>query len=414
MSEFLALSQPGAVGEDGAANAPPLVLLPAPGAVERLLALAHTQLGMEVALVSEFTQDRQVVRIMAGDSQAFGLQIGGSAPLFDTYCWNVVRGYLPRVIPDARADVRARDLEVTWEGDIGSYIGVPIRFSDGRIHGSLCCLSHSANPSLRERDADFMIMLAGLIAQELETECAARTRRLETIERIRGVLERGGLGVVFRPIFDLGSLSIVGYEALTRFEDGGSPEEWFAEAADIGLGPDLERAAIQVAIAHLIDLPERAFLWVNLSSSAMGSSTVSDMIGAVGPNRIIVALRPTDPDDEPRLQEAVRDLRASGFRVAIDPMGSSGSASLGGICRLQPDVLRLNAAAVRAIDADPSQRDVISFLMQFGAEMGAVLVAEGIETRRTLDVLRDLGVAYGQGYALAPPLTLADLAHERP
>jgi EAL domain-containing protein (putative c-di-GMP-specific phosphodiesterase class I) len=413
MSELLALPQPGAVGKDGAENAPPLVLLPAPDAIERLLALAHTQLGMEVALVSEFTQDHQVVRIVAGDPQAFGLQIGGSAPLFDTYCRSVVSGYLPRVIPDARADGRARDLEVTWEAGIGSYIGVPIRFSDGRIYGSLCCLSHSANPSLRERDADFMTMLAGLIGQEFETEWDARARRLETVNRVRGILERGGLGVVFRPIFDLCSLSIVAYEALTRFEDGGSPERWFAEAADIGLGSDLERAATQAAMAHLIDLPERSFLWMNLSSSAMGASTVRDMVSAVTANRLIVALPPTDPDDEPRLKEALRDLRASGLRVAIDCVGT-GAASLAGICRLQPDVLRLDATAVPSIESNPSLRDVISFLVRFGSEIGAVMVADGIETRRILGVLRDLGVAYGQGYALAPPLTLDDLAHERP
>lgn len=410
MSELLALPQPGAIGDDGAENAPPLILLPAPDAIERLLALAHTQLGMEVALVSEFTENQQVVRIVAGDPEAFGLQVGGSAPLFDTYCWSVVSGY-PRVIPDAIADVRARDLEVTWEAGVGSYIGVPIRFSDGRIHGSLCCLSHTANPSLRERDADFMTMLAGLIGHELETEWDARTRRLETVNRIRGVLERGGLGVVFRPIFDLRSLSIVGYEALTRFEDGGSPEQWFADAADIGLGPDLERAATQVAMAHLIDLPEGAFLWVNLSPSAVDSSTVREMIGAVARDRIIVALPPTDQEDEPRLKEALRDLRASGLRVAIDRVGS-GSASLAGIYRLQPDVLRLDAAAVRAIESNPSQRDVISFLVRFGSEIGAMLVAAGIETRPTLAVLRDLGMDYGQGYVLAPPLTLDDVAHE--
>jgi EAL domain-containing protein (putative c-di-GMP-specific phosphodiesterase class I) len=411
MSELLTLPQPGAVREDGAEDAPPLVLLPAPDTVERLLSLAHTQLGMEVALISEFTEDRQIIRIVSGDAEAFGLQIGASAQLFATYCWSMVNGHLPRVIPDARADVRARHLEVTWEASIGSYIGVPIRFSDGRIYGTLCCLSHSANQSLRERDADFMTILSGMIGHHLETDWIARTRRLKTVERIRGVLEEGGIGVVFRPIFDLRSLSIVGYEALTRFQSGGSPDRWFAEAAEIGLRQDLERAAIQVAMAHLLDLPERAFLWVNLSHSAIGSPTARAMIESVRADRIIVAVCPTDPDDEPGLMEAVRDLRAQGLRLAIDHAGS-GSAALANVFRLQPDVLRLHAGAPRATDADPAQREVVSFVARVGSEVGAVIVAEGIETRHTLEVLRDLGVAYGQGYALAPPLSLEDLARE--
>jgi EAL domain-containing protein (putative c-di-GMP-specific phosphodiesterase class I) len=412
MSELLALPQPGALGQDGAEDAPPLVLLAAPDAVERLLALAHAQLGMEVALISEFTEDRQVVRIVSGDAEAFDIQIGGSAQLFDTYCWSMVNGYLPPVIPDARADARARHLEVTWGASIGSYIGVPIRFSNGRIYGTLCCLSHSANPSLRERDADFMTILAGLIGHHLESDWLTRMRRLKTVERIRGVLEDGGIGVVFRPIFDLRSLSIAGYEAVTRFHSGGSPDRWLAEAAEIGLRQDLERAAIQVAMAHLLDLPERAFLWVNVSTSAIGSSTGRATIESVGADRIIVALSPTDPDDEPGLIEAVRGLRAQGVRLAIDHAGS-GSASMANVFRLQPDVLRLHAGAPRGIDADPAQREVVSFVARVGSEVGAVIVAEGIETRHTLEVLQDLGVAYGQGYALAPPLSIEDLARER-
>jgi GAF domain-containing protein len=145
MSETLILPPPSAMGESDT-DGPPLFLLPARDSVERLLALARMHLGMEVAIVSEFTGDEQVLRHLEGDPEAFGLQIGAGAPLSDTYCWRVANGHLPPVIPDARADVRVRDLEVTWEADIGSYIGAPIRFSDGRLYGSVCCLSHSASP----------------------------------------------------------------------------------------------------------------------------------------------------------------------------------------------------------------------------------------------------------------------------
>jgi EAL domain-containing protein (putative c-di-GMP-specific phosphodiesterase class I) len=57
---------------------------------------------------------------------------------------------------------------------------------------------------------------------------------------------------------------------------------------------------------------------------------------------------------------------------------------------------------------------VVSFLVRLGSEVGAVILAQGIETRETLNLLRDLGVAYGQGHALAPPLSFDDLVRERP
>ena len=412
MSEILTLPPPSAIRESDT-DGSPFVLLPARDSIERLLAPARTHLGMEVVIVSEFAGEEQILRHLEGDPEAFGLQTGAGSRLSDTYCWRVANGLLPPVIPDARADVRVRDLEVTWEADIGSYIGAPIRFSDGRVYGSVCCLSHSANPSLRERDADFMNMLAALIGLELEAAWAAHQMRLEMFGRIREVLERGGLGVVFRPIFDLDSLAIVGYEALPRFEEGGSPERWFADADEIGLGADLERAAIQVSLAHLGDLSRGAYHWVRLSPRAMGSSTIRDMLTEAPGDRTIVGLAPTGPGGDPGLVEAADDLRARGLRVAFDLVGAETTA-LSDIYRFQPDVLRLDASAVQGIDADPPQRDVVSFLVRLGSEVGAAIVAAGIETRESLNVLRDLGVAYGQGYALAPPLSLDDLAHEGP
>lgn len=414
MSEILTLPPPEAdTGESDSDGIPPLILGPARDAIERVLALARKQLGMEVALVSEFTEDEQVCRNLEGNAESFGLEVGAGAPVWDTYCWRVVQGQLPRVIPDAKSDVRLRDIEATWEADIGSYIGVPIRFSDGRIYGSLCCLSHTADPSLRDRDAEFMTVLAGLIAHDLEAESAAHQKRLETVERIRSVLERGGLRMVFQPILDLASLAIVGYEALARFEgDRASPQERFAEAAEIGLGLDLERAAMQVALAHLGELPSGRFLWMNRSPQALSSSILRDTLASASGDRIIVALTLHETiDSDRRLAEAVHDLRAHGVRLAIDRVGG-GYTGLMDVLRLRPDVLKLDPGAIRGMDSDTSQRDLVSFLVRFGSEAGATITADGIETHQTLTILRDLGVSYGQGYALAPPLTLEDLAYE--
>jgi uncharacterized protein YigA (DUF484 family) len=91
----------------------------------------------------------------------------------------VIDGSLPRVIPNAQDDERAKDLDITGEANIGSYAGVPLRFSDGRLYGMLCALSHSPDPSLQERDAEFMRVLARLVADQLEREeLQSKNRRL--------------------------------------------------------------------------------------------------------------------------------------------------------------------------------------------------------------------------------------------
>lgn len=87
---------------------------------------------------------------------------------------------------------------------------------------------------------------------------------------------------------------------------------------------------------------------------------------------------------------------------AVDDAGS-GYASLRHILRLKPDIIKLDIDLTRAIDLDPARRALAAALVTFADKIGAIIVAEGIETASELDTLRELGVTYGQGYHLARP-----------
>ena len=141
-----------------------------PEVIERALAAAKEELGLEVAFVSEFAEQRMIFRKLVGDAESFGWRENESIPLDDTYCRLLMEGRLPNVIPDTEDDERVNCLDVTGEARIGSYVGVPIRFSDGRLYGTLCALSHSPDHSLGEHDARFMRVLARLVAEQLEHE----------------------------------------------------------------------------------------------------------------------------------------------------------------------------------------------------------------------------------------------------
>jgi putative nucleotidyltransferase with HDIG domain len=147
--------------------------------VERVLAAARESLGMDVAFVAAFAAERMVFRAFGGDAESFGWEEGGSVPLEDTYCRRLVEGRLPSVVPDARGDERVKNLEMTREAGIGAYVGVPLRFSDGRLYGTLAALSHSPDPSLEESDTRLMSALGGVVAEQLEhEELETRDRRL--------------------------------------------------------------------------------------------------------------------------------------------------------------------------------------------------------------------------------------------
>jgi putative nucleotidyltransferase with HDIG domain len=86
---------------------------------------------------------------------------------------------LPSAVPDAKGDERVKDLDMTREAGIGAYVSVPLQFSDGRLYGTLAALSHSPEPSLKERDTRVMSVLGRLVAEQLEhDESETRDRRL--------------------------------------------------------------------------------------------------------------------------------------------------------------------------------------------------------------------------------------------
>jgi signal transduction histidine kinase len=141
-----------------------------PETIERVLEAAREELGMDVAFVSEFARRRMVFRKLVGEAESFGWKEGESVPLDDTFCQLLLEGRLPNVIPDAKADGRVKFLQITGKADIGSYAGAPIRFSDGTLYGTFCVLSHSPEPSLVERDGQFIRVLARLVAEQIERE----------------------------------------------------------------------------------------------------------------------------------------------------------------------------------------------------------------------------------------------------
>src|SRR5215207_2218112 len=139
-----------------------------PEKIESLLSLVRENLQMDVAFVSEFAGDQFVFRALEGDAQSFGWREGESFPIDESYCKRVLDGRIPNVVPDAKREGATKDLRVTTEADIGSYAAVPLVLSDGRLYGTLCCLSHEPDPWLRERDLGVMERTARWLVAQLE------------------------------------------------------------------------------------------------------------------------------------------------------------------------------------------------------------------------------------------------------
>jgi GAF domain-containing protein len=141
-----------------------------PETIKGLLSMVRENLQMDVAFVSEFAGDQLVFRALEGDAGSFGWREGEDFPLDESYCKRVLEGRLPNVVPDARSEDLTKDLWVTSEANIGSYVAVPVVLSDGRPYGTLCCVSHEADPGLRERDLGLMEGVAREVSRQIQRE----------------------------------------------------------------------------------------------------------------------------------------------------------------------------------------------------------------------------------------------------
>jgi EAL domain-containing protein (putative c-di-GMP-specific phosphodiesterase class I) len=256
-------------------------------------------------------------------------------------------------------------------------------------------------------------VLAQLVGEELERWEEEVVEERKRLSRIRQMLDSGnGFRVAFQPIFDLRNRAVVGYEALSRFTGGPSraPNEWFAEAAELGLGVELEVAAVQAALDSFEGMPGDAYVSVNVSPEAMTSSSFFQAISGKAEDRLVVEVTEhARVESYAELANVVLALRGRGVRLAIDDVGA-GFASLRHVLRLRPDIIKLDITLTRSIDTDPVRRALASSFIRFADDIHATIAAEGIETGGELDELCTLGVGCGQGFFLAEPGSLQELS----
>ncbi len=367
--------------------------------------MVREQLGLTVAAVGEFTGGREVWRYMDGDGPALGLRIGEGRPLEETYCQRVVEGDLPCLVRDVRGEARTRDLPITTETGVGAFIGVPITLPGGQLYGVLCCLSPRPEPALGAGEVGLLRIVAGMLGEELDREQRDGQARQDQRENIVGVLAGDGLTIVLQPIVELATGRVVAAEALSRFGDEPRrpPDVWFAEAEAVGLGTELELAALRIAITHLDELPADVRLTVNVSPATLLAPSLATLLSTVPGERMAVELTEHAPvADYTALEAALAGPRSRGVQFMIDDAGA-GFSSLRHVLGLHPDAIKLDLALTRDIDSDPVRRALAASLVAFAREIGATIVAEGIETRQELETLRSLGVTHGQGYYLARP-----------
>ena len=212
----------------------------------------------------------------------------------------------------------------------------------------------------------------------------------------------------FQPILSLENGTVVGYEALSRFaiEPVRAPDWWFAAATRVGLGPDLQALAIRsiLAATAVAGLPERVFLSVNVSPRYLAHPAIIAAVAGLDPSRLVVEITEEEPvDDYAAVRRAMAPYVERGISFAIDDAGA-GFASMRHVTELRPAYVKLDADLVRGMRSRETLKAFLRALNGFTTEIGAALVAEGVERTNDLAVLTRTGFPLlAQGYAIARP-----------
>ncbi|MBM3606526.1 MAG: GAF domain-containing protein [Alphaproteobacteria bacterium] len=117
-------------------------------AIQHALDSVRETLGMEVAYLSEFVDERAVFRAVSAPGLEAMIQPSQSMDLREVYCKHILDGGLPRLMPDTSAHTIAVDLPITQMIPIGSHLSVPVHRPDGSVFGMFCFLSRHPRPDL--------------------------------------------------------------------------------------------------------------------------------------------------------------------------------------------------------------------------------------------------------------------------
>ncbi|WP_166482768.1 EAL domain-containing protein [Scytonema sp. UIC 10036] len=248
--------------------------------------------------------------------------------------------------------------------------------------------------------------------------------RLQLETDLRRAIERQEFRVYYQPIVSLSSGSIVGFEALLRWEhpERGllSPTEFIPLAEETGLIIEigywtLHEACRQMQAWQLSEHPNLLEkILVNLSIKQFSQSDLTQQIQqilhltALNPGSLIVEITESlIMENSDRTITTLSKLRELGVKISIDDFGT-GHSSLSRLSSFPISLLKIDKSFVSPVDANSRNLEIIEIIVTLAHKLGVNVTAEGVETKEQLAFVRKLNCEYAQGYFFSKPLNSLD------
>jgi EAL domain-containing protein (putative c-di-GMP-specific phosphodiesterase class I) len=228
-----------------------------------------------------------------------------------------------------------------------------------------------------------------------------------------GVLAEAEFWSAYQPIVSLADRSVVAHEALLRGavdgrEVGGGDLFFVAEQA--GWLPRLDRIGRESALYGAEAWLDADDLYVNFHPASIfrpqvclaSTARVVEETGIAPGQLVLEVVESHAIADRGHLVSVLDHFRSMGWRVALDDVGA-GWGSLSLLAAVRPDVVKLDKRLVQELP-DDGARTVLRAVTDLAHQLGAVVVAEGVETERLADEVTALGADLGQGWLFGRPV----------
>lgn len=326
------------------------------------------------------------------------------------------------------SDVRRGQDAARVAKKIAQSIAEPMHI-DGHELFSSCSIGISLFP-MDGHDVDTLVRNADVAMYQAKSEGGGKFRffmpqmtdraveRLALEHSLRQAIERKEFVLHYQPRVELASDRIVGFEALVRWNhpDLGLiyPDEFIPVAEETGLIAPLGEWVAREACAQLVRWRSQGFeidsMAVNVSARQFRQRMPIELVrGALEESGLearhleIEITESAVMQDARQALETLEELRQIGVRVAIDDFGT-GQSSLAYLKRFPLTKLKIDKAFIRTLLSDPRDAAITRAIIAMAHSLGLVACAEGVETRKQLDFLRDPGCDEVQGYVYSPPL----------
>ncbi len=225
--------------------------------------------------------------------------------------------------------------------------------------------------------------------------------------KLKEMISDDKLVCYYQPIVSLVNRKIIHYEALLRIEDGGKviyPDKILPDFEDSYFYSRISMKVIEFNIKKIRENPKFK-VSINLSSDDLLNDSIIGVLikNRDISNRLLIEILENKFIDYSKMEVVIKKLRFFGYIICIDDFGT-GYSNFDHLLNLSIDYLKLDGSMIKNIHIDNRAHGIIKTLIKFCIDNDIKVIAEYVENQKIIDLLKEFGVDYGQGYYFSKPL----------